>query len=100
MRRDLELRLRQAEERPADKRDEAGDVWTWVALDPDTKLVISYRVGSRDVAEAIDFMTDVAKRLRQRVQLTTDGYHATSRRQAAFGEQVDYAQLVKIYGSS
>ncbi len=86
---------------PEDKRGEAGDVWTWVALDPDSKLVISYRVGSRDVAEAIDFMTDVAKRLRSRVQLTTDGYHAYLQAvRHAFKDQVDYAQLVKVYGNS
>src|SRR5438034_1483882 len=58
-----------------DKADEGwGDVWTWVAVDADTKLVPTYRVGARDLQEAQLFMQDVAKRLRSRVQLTTDGH--------------------------
>jgi len=77
-----------------------GDVWTWVALDPDTKLVPTYRVGGRDPEEAIAFMRDVAARLRNRVQLTTDGHRPyLTAVPAAFGNKVDYAQLVKIYGS-
>jgi IS1 family transposase len=84
---------------PRDKRGEAGDVWTWVALDSDTKLVPSYRVGTRDLQEAILFMDDLAGRLANRVQLTTDGYRpyltAVPR---AFGNDVDYALLVKVYG--
>src|SRR6266508_832241 len=60
-----------------EKRNEGwGDVWTWVAIDSDTKLVPSYRVGARDVAEAQAFMDDLAGRLRHRVQLTSDGHHA------------------------
>jgi IS1 family transposase len=84
---------------PADKRDEAGDVWTWVALDADTKLVPTYRVGGRDLQEAQLFMQDVAKRLRHRVQLTTDAYRPyLTAVEGAFDGQVDYAQLVKLYG--
>ncbi|HXH88001.1 MAG TPA: IS1 family transposase [Gaiellaceae bacterium] len=86
---------------PRDKKGEAGDVWTWVALDSDTKLVPSYRVGSRDLQEAILFMDDLAGRLANRVQLTTDGHRpyltAVPR---AFGNDVDYAQLVKVYGQT
>lgn len=86
---------------PVDKRSEAGEVWTWVALDSDTKLVPSYRVGSRDLQEAILFMEDLAGRLANRVQLTTEGHRpyltAVPR---AFGNDVDYAQLVKVYGQT
>lgn len=86
---------------PHDKRGEAGDVWTWVALDSDTKLVPSYRVGARDLQEAMLFMDDLAGRLAHRVQLTTDGHSpyltAVPR---AFGNDIDYAQLVKVYGQT
>jgi IS1 family transposase len=76
-----------------------GDVWTWVAIDPDTKLAVSYRVGTRDLQDAQAFMQDVAGRLAHRVQLTTDGYRPyLSAVDAAFGDDVDYAVLVKIYG--
>lgn len=86
---------------PEDKRGEFGygDVWTWVAIDADTKLVPSYHIGARDLPTATAFMTDLAKRLRNRVQLTSDGHstylHAVP---GAFGGEVDFAQLVKIYG--
>jgi len=53
----------------------AGDVWTWVAIDADTKLVPTYRIGARDLTEATAFMTDLAARLRNRVQITSDGHH-------------------------
>jgi IS1 family transposase len=77
-----------------------GDVWTWVAIDPDTKLVPSYRVGARDLQESRLFMQDVAGRLAHRVQLTSDGYRTyISAVHSAFGREVDYAQLVKIYGN-
>src|SRR5438552_3654431 len=85
---------------PADKQGEAGDVWTWVALDPDTKLVPTFHIGPRDVEAAGAFMHDLAKRLRNRVQLTTDGHFAyLSAVRSAFGSNVDYAQLVKTYGT-
>ncbi len=85
-----------------EKRNEGwGDVWTWVAIDSDTKLVPSYRVGARDVAEAQAFMDDLAGRLRHRVQLTSDGHHAyLSAVEGAFEGDVDYAQLIKLYGST
>ena len=76
-----------------------GDVWTWTALDPESKLIISWLVGSRDGAAAEAFMRDVAARLRNRVQLTTDGANVyLEAAEAAFGCDVDYAMLVKIYG--
>lgn len=85
---------------PPEKRGEAGDVWTWVAMDPDSKLVPTFHIGPRDVASAITFTKDLAGRLRGRVQLTTDGYHAYLRAvPEAFGDDVDYAMLVKTYGS-
>ncbi len=85
---------------PPEKRDAAGDVWTWVAMDADTKLVPTYRIGARDLSEATAFMTDLAGRLRNRVQITTDGH--TPYRLAvagAFDGEVDYAQLIKVYGN-
>ena len=85
---------------PDEKRGEYGDWWTWVAIDADTKLVPSYRVGPRDLQEAHLFMDDLAKRLRNRVQLTTDGFKPyLTAVERGFGGQVDYAQLVKLYGS-
>ncbi len=87
---------------PAEKYDDPnyGDVWTWVAIDSDTKLVPSYRVGARDLQEAQLFMRDVAKRLRHRVQLTTDAHRPyLTAVEGAFAGDVDYAQLIKVYGS-
>ena len=79
----------------------AGDVWTWVAMDADTKLVVGYFVGGRDGECAKWFIDDVAKRLANRVQLTSDGHKAYLEAvEGAFGADVDYAQLVKIYGAS
>jgi IS1 family transposase len=77
----------------------AGDVWTCVAIDADTKLVLSWRVGWRDAGYATDFLQDVAGRLSNRVQLTTDGHKMyLTAVPDAFGKSVDHAQLVKIYG--
>jgi IS1 family transposase len=77
-----------------------GDVWTWVALDSDSKLCVSYMLGLRDAGYATEFMHDVASRLHNRVQLTTDGHHAYLEAvEDAFGGDVDYAQLIKIYGA-
>jgi IS1 family transposase len=85
---------------PADKRGEAGDVWTWVGLDADTKLVVSYHVGGRGPDDAAEFMRDLASRLRSRVQLTTDGHSPYMLAvPSAFGDDIDYAMLVKLYGS-
>ena len=79
----------------------AGDVWTWTALDADSKLIVSYMVGTRDANAATEFMHDVAYRLATRVQLTTDGHGAYLRAvEGAFGADVDYAMLVKIYGKA
>lgn len=79
--------------------EEAGDVWTWTALDADSKLIVSYLVGGRDSGYALEFMDDVAKRLANRVQLTTDGHKAyLGAIEEAFGNDIDYAQLVKLYG--
>jgi IS1 family transposase len=77
-----------------------GDVWTWTAIDADSKLLISYLVGLRDGGYAFEFMQDVASRLANRVQLTTDGHKAYLEAvEGVFGVDIDYAQLVKIYGS-
>ena len=79
----------------------AGDTWTWTALDADSKLILSYFVGGRDGECAMWFMDDVRARLANRVQLTTDGHKAYLEAvEGAFGADVDYAQLVKIYGAS
>jgi IS1 family transposase len=79
----------------------AGDVWTWTAIDADSKLLVSYLLGGRDADAAQDFMHDVADRLANRVQLSTDGHGAyLSAVVGAFGINVDYAQLVKHYGES
>ena len=78
---------------------EAGDVWTWVAIDADTKLVPTWRVGDRSSATAIDLMDDLRGRLANRVQLTTDGHRAYLEAvEGAFGGDVDYAMLIKLYG--
>ncbi|HTV83388.1 MAG TPA: IS1 family transposase [Acidobacteriaceae bacterium] len=77
-----------------------GDVWTWTAIDADTKLCISWRVGGRDAGWAHDFMQDVARRIRGRVQLTTDGHRAyLDAVEGAFGADIDFATLTKIYGA-
>lgn len=77
-----------------------GDVWTWTATDADAKLMISYLVGGRDAGFAFEFMQDVASRLSNRVQLTTDGHRPYLEAvEDTFGADIDYAQLVKIYGT-
>ncbi|MDE2434884.1 MAG: IS1 family transposase [Sphingomonadales bacterium] len=77
----------------------AGDVWTWTALDADTKLIVTYLVGSRDADCAMQFMDDLAWRLANRVQLTTDGHRPYLEAvEGAFGFDIDYAMLVKLYG--
>ncbi len=80
---------------------EAGDVWTWTAIDPQTKLLISWFVGDRSATAASVLIDDLKNRLANRVQLTTDGYHAYLQAvEDAFGADIDYAQLVKIYGEA
>lgn len=77
-----------------------GDTWTWTALDADSKLCVSYRVGGRDGAIAYEFMHDLASRLAHRVQLTTDGHCVyLTAVEDAFGSEIDYAMLIKIYGN-
>ncbi|HEV7264495.1 MAG TPA: IS1 family transposase [Falsiroseomonas sp.] len=81
--------------------EEAGDVWTWTALDADSKLIVSYLIGGRDAGYAHEFMQDVADRLATRVQLTTDGHKPYLEAvEGAFGSAVDYAMLVKLYGQT
>lgn len=76
-----------------------GDVWTWTAIDADTKLVPSFYIGTRDGDAAARFVCDLAKRLANRVQVTSDGHKAyLNAVEEAFGADVDYAQLIKIYG--
>jgi len=84
----------------ADKKAEGcGDAWTWVALDADTKLVPCWFVGSRDGGAAYEFIHDLASRLANRIQLTTDGHKAyVAAVEDAFGSEIDYAMLVKLYG--
>jgi IS1 family transposase len=78
-----------------------GDIWTWVAIDADTKLVPSWLVGNRDAETANIFMEDLASRLANRVQLTSDGLKAyIDAVDGAFGINIDYAMLVKLYGES
>jgi IS1 family transposase len=82
---------------PAD----AGDVWTWTAIDADTKLMPSWFVGNRDSDSAVIFMNDLASRLAGRIQLTSDGHKAYLEAvEGAFGADIDYAMLVKVYGVS
>lgn len=78
-----------------------GDVWTWTAIDADTKLVPSWLIGDRSAKTGYVFMNDLASRLKHRVQLTTDGHKAYLEAvEGAFGPDIDYAMLIKIYGSA
>jgi IS1 family transposase len=88
---------------PADKKGQFGygDVWTWAAIDADTKLVPTFMVGNRDAKSAAMFIDDLKSRLANRVQLTTDGLNVYLEAvEGAFGADVDYAMLIKIYGAS
>jgi IS1 family transposase len=81
--------------------DGAGDTWTWTAIEADTKLIVSHFVGGRDGECAMWFMDDLKSRLANRVQLTSDGHRAYLEAvEGAFGGDVDYAMLVKIYGNA
>ena len=78
---------------------DAGDLWTWVAIDAETKLIPSWLIGDQSRETAIRFVCDLSKRLRSRVQITSDGHRAYLEAvEAGFGADVDYAQLVKLYG--
>ncbi len=88
---------------PEDKKGRFGfgDVWTWVAIDADTKLVPTFVLGNRDARAAKVFIDDLAARLAHRIQLTTDGLRVYLEAvEGAFGADVDYAQLIKLYGAS
>ncbi len=85
---------------PEKKAEGWGDTWTWTAIDADTKLCVSYLVGGRDAGWATEFMQDCANRISNRVQITTDGHRAYLEAvESAFGADIDYAQLQKIYGA-
>ena len=82
-----------------DAPEGAGDAWTWTALDADTKLIVSFLVANRDAPSAQTFMQDVASRLANRVQLTTDNLRSyLDAVEDAFGGDIDYAKLIKLYG--
>ena len=88
---------------PADKKGKFGfgDVWTWVAIDADTKLIPSFMLGNRDSRTANVFIDDLASRLANRIQLTTDGLRVYLEAvEGAFGSEIDYAMLIKVYGAS
>jgi IS1 family transposase len=79
--------------------EDAGDIWTWTALDADSKLIVSHLIGGRDAGYANEFMLDVASRVASRVQLTTDGHRPYLEAvEGAFGADIDYAMLIKHYG--
>ncbi|WP_225309721.1 IS1 family transposase [Larkinella humicola] len=81
--------------------DKAGDVWTWTGIDADSKLIVSWFVGNRDAESAYEFMQDIKSRIANRIQLTTDGFKPyLTAVEATFEGNIDFAQLVKIYGSA
>lgn len=83
------------------KAEGAGDVWTWTGLCADSKLIVSYLVGNRGAECAMQLMDDLRSRLANRVQLTTDGHKAYLEAvEGAFGDDIDFAQLIKIYGEN
>jgi IS1 family transposase len=87
--------VKSAKAAPAD----AGDIWTWTGIDADSKLIVSYLVGDRGSDSAIDLMDDLRSRLVNRVQLSTDGHRAYLEAvEGAFGADIDYGQIVKLYG--
>src|SRR5229473_7608091 len=96
----VEMKEKQARgkaQRPAN----VGDTWTWTGIDADSKLIISWFIGTRDADAAWTFMRDLASRLTNRVQLTTDGHRAyLDAVDGAFGTSIDYAMLVKQYGTA
>jgi IS1 family transposase len=88
---------------PKDKRGTFGfgDVWTWTGIDADSKLIISYLLGNRGAGAAHAFMQDMASRISSKIQLTTDGHRVYADAvEGAFGGDIDYAMLVKIFGTS
>lgn len=86
---------------PQDKKGQPGfgSVWTWTAIDADTKLIPCWFIGGRDAGSAHEFISDLSARLKNRVQLTTDGHRVyLDAVESNFGNGVDYAMLVKLYG--
>ena len=87
---------------PADKQGQFGfgDIWTWTAMCADTKLICSWKIGTRGASTAYALMHDLGGRLANRIQLTTDGHRVyVDAVESAFGSQIDYAMLVKMYGN-
>ncbi|HMI53192.1 MAG TPA: IS1 family transposase [Candidatus Saccharimonadales bacterium] len=87
---------------PAEKKGQFGfgDVWTWTALCADTKLICTWKIGSRGATTAYALMHDLESRLANRIQLTTDGHRVyLDAVESAFGSEIDYAMLIKIYGN-
>lgn len=83
---------------PDEKRGQWGDIWTWTAIDADSKLIVSWLVGNRDVAAASTFMQDIAARVANRIQMTTDGLKVYwTAVDSAFGVDIDYAMLQKVF---
>jgi IS1 family transposase len=83
------------------KKEDAGDVWTWTALDADNKLIISYMIGNRDADSAKALIEDLRNRLAVKTQITTDGHRAYLEAiESTFGSDVDYGMLNKLYGAS
>jgi IS1 family transposase len=87
--------LKQAKSAP----DGAGDIWTWTAIDADSKLIISWHVGDRSANTGLEFMSDLRARLANRVQLTTDGHKAYLTAVDKLDMDADYAMLIKIFGA-
>jgi hypothetical protein len=88
---------------PEDHKGEFGygDVWTFTAIEAQTKLIINWHIGRRDTENATIFMKDLASRIKNRVQLTTDGHRMyLSAVEDAFGGDIDFSQLIKLYGNS
>ncbi len=82
-------------------RDDAGDIWTWTAMDADTKLMVSWLIGKRDTSHGIAFVKDLAGRIANRIQLSTDGHRVYLKAvEEAFGGEIDYAMIVKMYGDA
>ncbi len=95
------MKEKQAKRKGGERPTNVGDVWTWTAIDADSKLLVSWLVGGRDAGAAYDLMLDLRDRLTGRFQLTTDGLKSYLEAvDTVFGIDVDYAQLVKVYGEA
>lgn len=95
----VRMKAKTARRKGLDNNSDHGDIWTWTAIDADTKLVPSWLVGGRDFVTAKTFIDDLASRLASRIQLTTDGLKVyVEAVEQVFGMDIDYATLVKLYG--